>query len=66
MSMTPYEIRIHVYANSQAEADELQQAFRAFVIDKRNHGIAVTASKVTGVLKAFGNHPIVSNYLRYG
>ena len=50
-----YNINIKVYAESQAEADALQTEFLAFVRDKREHGVAVKASRIIeATLSAMG------------
>ena len=58
-----HEITFKVYADSRAEADALQTEMIAFVRDKREKGIAVTASKLLRVLQTFKNNPFINNYL---
>lgn len=62
--MKPYKVNIYVYADSQIEVDELQNAVRDFVLDQRSKGVAVTASKLTSALRAFGSNQLITNYLR--
>lgn len=62
--MTPYKANIYIYANSEDEVIEFQQLFYDFVNSKREQGIAVTATKLTQALKAFGSNPFLNNYLR--
>ena len=64
--MQPYKIEMYVYADSQQEADKLQATLRAFVENKRNQGVAVTASSLTNAVEQFGTHPLINNFLRYG
>ena len=57
---------MYVYADSQQEADKLQATLRAFVENKRNQGVAVTATSLTNAVERFGKHPLINNFLRYG
>ena len=59
-----YEVKFKVYAESQAEADALQSELYAFVRDKREQNIAVTANKIIKALQQFRNNYIVNNYLK--
>jgi hypothetical protein len=58
-----YEISFKVYAESKAEADALQTELISFVRDKREQGVAVTASKLLRALQNFKSNPFVTNYL---
>ena len=58
-----HEITFKVYAESRAEADALQTEMIAFVRDKREKGIAVTASRLIRALQTFKNNPFINNYL---
>lgn len=58
-----HEISFKVYAESKAEADALQTEIIAFVRDKREKGIAVTASRLLRALQTFKNNPFINNYL---
>lgn len=60
-----HEISFKVYAESKAEADALQTEMMAFVRDKREKGIAVTADKLLRALQTFKNNPFINNYLNY-
>lgn len=62
--MKAYKIDMWVYAESQAEADALQAELLSFVRDKREQGIAVTASRLTKAMQMFKNNIFVTNYLR--
>lgn len=53
-----------VYAESQAEAEALQTELLAFVREKREQGIAVSAEKLTNALRSFKNNIYLTNYLR--
>lgn len=64
MALQPYKINLHVYAESQAEASALEQELLTFVREKREQGVAVTASKLMRALDSFKNNIFVTNYLR--
>lgn len=63
MALQVYEINFKLYAESQAEADALQTELLAFVREKREQGIAVTASKLMKAVRQFKSNVFVNNYL---
>lgn len=63
MALQVYEINFKLYAESQAEADALQTELLAFVREKREQGIAVTASKIMKAVRQFKSNVFVNNYL---
>lgn len=62
--MTPYQAKIFMYAESESEIQAFQEAFHDLVNNKRERGIAVTASKLTEALQRFGDNFFVNNFLR--
>jgi hypothetical protein len=60
--MKPYKAQIYLYADSEAEIAEFEQIFHALVNDKRAHGIAVRANKLSEALKRYGNNYFVNQY----
>lgn len=62
--MKAFKIDMWVYAESQAEAEALQQELLAFVQQKREQGIAVTASRLLKALQTFKDNIFLTNYLR--
>lgn len=62
--MKPFKIDMWVYAESQAEAEALQRELLAFVQQKREQGIAVTASRLLKALQTFKDNIFLTNYLR--
>lgn len=64
MALQVYEIKFKLYAENQAEADALQTELLSFVREKREKGIAVTASKVIRAIQQFKNNLFLTNYLR--
>jgi hypothetical protein len=59
-----HEIKFKLYAENQAEADALQAELLAFVREKREQGIAVTASSLIKALQQFKSNIFVNNYLK--
>lgn len=64
MALQVYEIKFKLYADSQAEAEALESELLAFVREKREKGVAVTASKVIKALQQFKNNVFVTSYLK--
>ena len=61
--MQPYKIEMYVYADSQQEADKLQATLRAFVENKRNQGVAVTASSLINAVVMVLLHSLLQTSL---
>ena len=61
--MRPYNIEFSLYADSEAEATELQNALREFVNGKYNNHVYVRAAALTRLLKRYGNNPLINAYL---
>lgn len=59
-----HEISFKVYAESKAEADALQTEILSFVREKREQGVAVTASKLLKALRMFKGNMIINNFLK--
>lgn len=64
MALQVYEIKFKLYAESQAEADALQAELITYVREKREQGIAVTASKLIKALQQAKGNIFVNNYLK--
>ena len=64
MALQVYEIKFKLYADNQAEADALQAELLSYVREKREQGIAVTASKLIRALQQFKSNVFVNNYLK--
>lgn len=64
MALQVYEIKFKLYADSQAEAEALESELLSFVREKREKGVAVTASKVIKALQQFKNNVFVTTYLK--
>ena len=64
MALQVYEIKVKLFAESQAEADALQTELLAFVREKREQGVAVTASRLLRALQQFKNNIFVTNFLK--
>lgn len=63
MALQVYEIKFKLFAESQAEADALQAELLAFVRDKREQGVAVTAAKLLRALQKIKTNVFLTNYL---
>lgn len=55
---------MYVYANSQEEADTLEQSLKDFVNRQRIRGVAVTADKLNSILKQYGDNKLITDFLR--
>ena len=62
--MQPYKIEIYVYAESEDEAKEAQQAAYDFVRENYEQGIIVTARKVKEALLKFKDNFFLKQYLK--
>ena len=62
--MKPHKIEIYIYADSEEQVKELQQAAYDFVADNYKRGIIVTASRVSEALKKFKDNFFVTNFLK--
>ena len=60
--MKPYKVQFFLYAESQEEVDELERALFDFVNEKRNMGIAVSATKICRALNSFKGNILLNNY----
>lgn len=58
------KITLYVYADTDDEAKSLEDSLLDFVLDKRDQGIAVKASKLSSLLARFKDNVIINNYLR--
>lgn len=62
--MQPYKIEIYIYAESEQEAQEVQQAAYDFVNENYQRGRLVTASKLKDLLIKYKNNFFVQNFLK--
>lgn len=62
--MKPFRVQFFLYAESQEEVDDLERALFDFINEKRNMGIAVSATKVCRALNSFKSNILVNNYLK--
>ncbi len=62
--LQPYKIDLYVYAESQAEADGLEDTLKGFVNRQRERGVAVTAQKLNALLRKWGDNFLITNFLR--
>lgn len=62
--MRPFNVTIPIYAGAEDEVKAFQQEFYAFVSEKRERGIAVSAKKMTQALKMFRDNKYLDNFLK--
>lgn len=60
--MRPKKVSFYVYAESDEEAKELENALYHLVLDIYGKGKLVTASKLKYAIAKFGNNPIITNF----
>ncbi len=58
-----YEIKIPVYAESEAQAEEARIALHTFVASHRQRGIPVTATKVTQALARLTTNRFIASQI---
>lgn len=61
--MNVYNITVPIYAESEREAHEAQQALYNFVNRYRERNVAVTGSKVASALKNLENNPFIKSQI---
>ena len=59
--MNVYNITVPIYAESEQEAMEAQQALFDFVNKYRERNVAVTGNKVASALKNLGSNPFIKS-----
>lgn len=62
--MKPYKATIYLYAESEEEVKHFEQVFYDFVNNKREQGLAVTATKLSDAIGKFRNNPFLNNFIR--
>ena len=55
---------LHVYAQNEQEAQELENALKDFVIEKYSHGVYPRAASLTRLIQQYGKSQIVNNFIR--
>lgn len=61
--MNVYNITVPIYAESEQEAMEAQQALYNFVSRYRERNVAVTGSKVAAALKNLDGNPFIKSQI---
>lgn len=64
MQLFPFNITLHVYAENQQEAQELENALKDLVIHKYGEGVYIRAASLTRLVQQYGKSPIVNNFIR--
>lgn len=62
--MTPHQVTLWVYADSEQETQNLQNELNDFVINKYNQGVFVKAKTIQALLQRYGNNAIVNAFLK--
>lgn len=57
--MQAFEMKIHIYADTQQEVDDCRKAIYQFIEDNRMEGRAVTAKKISEALPKWKSNPLV-------
>ena len=60
----PYKAQFYIYARNEQEVNELTRALNGFVRERYHSGTLVRAESIVRALEAFGDNPILINYLR--
>lgn len=61
--MNVYTITVPIYAESEQEAQEAQQALYNFVNRYRERNVAVTGNKVVAALKNLESNPFIKSHV---
>lgn len=60
--MKPFQVQpFNIWAENQAEADEMRQAFIDFIAEHGKQGRYVSAAKVTKAIRNLPNNPLIRN-----
>lgn len=59
-----YEITLHVYAESENEAKELENDLKEFVKEKYNQGIYPRAASLSRLIKQYGKAALVNAFIK--
>ena len=62
--MKPYVVSIYVYAESEEQVAALESELNAFVREKYNGGVLVTAVKLINALRRFKTNIFVTSFLK--
>lgn len=62
--MKPFLVKFHLYAESEAEVQNLQRSLYDLVSTLYGEGVYVTAEKLARAVDTFGRNPILKQYLK--
>lgn len=62
--MRGYPVQFNVYAETREEADQASEAIKAFISSQAEKGVAVTAAKLTGAVRKWGDSFLVTSYFK--
>ena len=62
--LQPYNITFPLYAETEQEAKQLEIDLKEYVKARYNQKIYIRASKISQILKQYGNNIIVNSFLK--
>ena len=62
--LEPHLIALPVYAESDAEAEKLEEELKEFVKRKYQQGVYVRAASLTRLIQQYGNSSFINPYIR--
>lgn len=62
--LEPYTIALHVYADSEKEAQALEADLLEFVKQKYDQGIYPRAASLSRLIKQYGNAALVNAFIK--
>lgn len=62
--LKPHTIALHVFADSDAEAERLEEELKEFVKKKYDQGVYVRAASLTRLIQQYGNNAIINSFIK--
>jgi len=62
--LQPHNVTLPVYAETEQEAQELQDALREFAITKYQQGIYPRAASLAKLIRQYGNSTMVNAFIK--
>jgi hypothetical protein len=62
--LQPHTIALHVYAESEEEARQLEADLLEFVKQKYNQGVYPRAASMSRLIKQYGNNALVNAFIK--
>jgi hypothetical protein len=64
MTLQHYTIALHIYAENEQEARELESSLKDFVKEKYSQGVYPRAAALTRLIKQYGSKSIINNFIQ--